>query len=50
MHGCEAVDGVPTTRAINIEIAITAAGIGSLRITDTAVSSAEVPLLIRPTG
>jgi hypothetical protein len=42
MHGCEAFDGVPTIKATNIDMAITAAGTWSLRITDTDVASAEV--------
>jgi len=49
-HGCEAREGVPRTKAISIEIAITAAGIRSLRIADTDVASAEVLLFIGSTG
>ena len=43
MHCCEALDGVPITRATNIDMATTAAGTWLLRIKDTDVAPAEVP-------
>ena len=43
MHCCEALEGVPITRATNIDMAITAAGTWLLRIKDTDVAPAEMP-------
>jgi hypothetical protein len=47
MQEGEAADGVATTNIINIDIAITATGMGCARITDTEVASAEVSLLLK---
>ena len=47
MQEGEAADGVATTSIINIDIAITKTGMGSPRIIDTELASAEVPLLLK---
>ena len=43
----EAADGVATTNIINIDIAITATGMGCPVSLDTEVASAEVLLLLK---
>jgi predicted metal-dependent phosphoesterase TrpH len=50
MHEGEASDGVVTTNMTNIDTAITAKGMGLLRITDTVFASAEVSLLLKATS
>jgi hypothetical protein len=50
MQEGEAPDGATTTNMININKAITATGIGLLRITDTDVASAEVSFLLKVTS
>jgi hypothetical protein len=46
----EASAGVATTNTTNIDTAISATGIRSLRIRDTDVASAEVSLLLKATN